>query len=102
MGFLARRRTDRSDHFLPSTLRLPHGDVGVRFGNLSASGAMVDGISGLATGQAVSLWLPGLDWVHAIVAWSIETRCGLAFEAPIDLQAAVDRSGLGFEQEVLA
>lgn len=102
MGFLAKRRTDHSGHFLPSTLRLPHGDIGVRFGNLSASGVMVDGISGLMTGQAVSLWLPSLDWVHAIVAWSIETRCGLAFEAPIDLQATIDCLGHVLEQEVPA
>jgi hypothetical protein len=102
MGFLGKRRIGRSDHFLPSILRLPHGDIGVRVGNLSASGAMVDGISGLAAGQAVSLWLPSLDWVHAIVAWSIETRCGLAFEAPIDPQAAIGHSGHALMQEVPA
>ena len=102
MGFLANRRADRIDHFIPSILRLPHGDIRVRLGNLSALGVMVDGVSGLTTGQAVSLRLPGLDWVHAIVAWSIETRCGLAFEAPIDLRAAMGHSVQPLEQEVPA
>jgi hypothetical protein len=84
MGYQEKRGGDRVEQSLGGTLELASEYVPVRIRNLSAEGAMVDGVAGVLVGEPVSLQIAGTDWIEATVAWSMESRCGLAFSAPID------------------
>ncbi|MBV1689312.1 hypothetical protein KRR38_16930 [Novosphingobium sp. G106] len=51
--------------------------------NLTASGAMFECDFQFSTGACVSLDMAGLGPLVATVAWSIGTRTGLRFDAPL-------------------
>ena len=82
----------RVEIVLPSILRSPQGGRAVQIRNLSAHGVMIVGESGLSPGDVVELQIPNLGWVDGRVAWSMDTRAGLAFNSPIDLTAALGSS----------
>jgi len=50
--------------------------------NLSEKGAMFDGAPELRPGAQVVVEIQGLGPLDATVAWSVGTRCGLAFSEP--------------------
>lgn len=53
--------------------------------NLSADGAMLDGVRSVGVGCDVQVQVPGCGWIPAVVVWAIDPRCGVAFRSRIDL-----------------
>jgi hypothetical protein len=89
MGYQEKRGTSRQGREMPATLELGSEYFPVHILNLSSNGVMVDGVAGVPPGAAVSLEIGQVGWVEATVAWSMESRCGLAFVAPIDPELAL-------------
>jgi hypothetical protein len=57
--------------------------------NLSARGAMVDGIFDISIGQSVSVRIGRGGWIKATVAWAVTPRCGLEFQSVVDPASAL-------------
>lgn len=56
--------------------------------NLSSKGVMIDGAPVVSVGDQASVRIDQIGWVGGLIAWSIEGRCGLAFDRPIDVKLA--------------
>ncbi|MBV9840879.1 MAG: PilZ domain-containing protein [Sphingomonadaceae bacterium] len=83
----APRRTEQRDSMmLHATLRRAHDsyESPVRIRNLSAGGMMAECELPLARGEEVEVRLKNVGAVKATVAWSVDGRIGIAFDAPID------------------
>lgn len=86
-GAAGKPRSDQRDSMLlHATLRrCQDGDAApVRIRNLSAGGMMAECDLLLDRGDAVEVSLRNVGIVKAIVAWSVDGRIGVAFDAPID------------------
>ena len=78
------RRTERRMVNLAASLREPGAavaDAEVR--NLSTDGFMAESDMALEPGQFVFLKLPGIEALHAKVAWVEEGKAGFEFSSPI-------------------
>lgn len=93
----ASQARDRNSLFLKAVLRFPtsgaQGEVRVR--NLSAGGLMAEAPVQASRGEPVEVNLKNLGWVTGKVAWIAESRCGIAFDYPIDPKAARQQIGTG-------
>lgn len=79
------RSPDHESEFPNFPARITHGPLkfdGV-IRNLTASGAMFECDFQFSAGACVSVDLAGLGPLAATVAWSIGTRTGLRFDAPL-------------------
>ena len=54
-----------------------------------------------ARGEAVEINLKNLGWITGKVAWVAESRCGIAFDYPIDPRAARQQIGGGNVDETM-
>jgi hypothetical protein len=88
MGYHERRGIGRESQLIAATLELGSEYLPVEIRNLSSEGAMLDGVHSLPAGEHVSVEIPDIGWVEARIAWSVEPRCGLVFDTPIDLNCA--------------
>lgn len=96
------RGAQRASATFQVKLRSPRGDARVRILNLSEGGVMIDGVAVFAIGDAISLKLPNIGWTRGHVAWSVEERCGLAFDAAIDPQEVFGETAPGRRVKELA
>lgn len=91
------RSQDRNSLFLKAVLRFPtsgaQGEVRVR--NLSSGGLMAEAPVRAIRGEPVEVNLKNLGWVTGKVAWIAESRCGIAFDYPVDPKAARQQIGAG-------
>jgi PilZ domain len=89
------RAQDRNSLFMKAVLRFPssgtQGEVRVR--NVSSGGLMAEAPVQAIRGEAVEVNLKNLGWVTGKVAWVAESRCGIAFDYPIDPKAARQQIG---------
>ncbi|HMT41635.1 MAG TPA: PilZ domain-containing protein [Sphingorhabdus sp.] len=89
------RTQDRNSLFMKAVLRFPssgtQGEVRVR--NVSSGGLMAEAPVQAIRGEAVEVNLKNLGWVTGKVAWVAESRCGIAFDYPIDPKAARQQIG---------
>jgi hypothetical protein len=60
----------------------------VRVRNLSSGGLMADVPKPIDIGTAVKIEVRGIGWVNGRIAWVAAGRAGVAFDHPIDPQAA--------------
>ena len=89
------RTQDRNSLFMMAVLRFPssgtQGEVRVR--NVSSGGLMAEAPVQAIRGEPVEVNLKNLGWVTGKVAWIAESRCGIAFDYPIDPKAARQQIG---------
>ncbi|HEX4874706.1 MAG TPA: PilZ domain-containing protein [Sphingorhabdus sp.] len=97
------RSQDRNSLLLKAVLRFPssgsQGEVRVR--NLSSGGMMAEAPIQASRGEAVEINLKNLGWVTGKVAWVAESRCGIAFDYPIDPKAARQQIGANVIDETM-
>jgi hypothetical protein len=79
------RCASRSSIYLAATLYCDGASTPVKIRNMSATGALVEGLVVPGVGALVQLVRGGLI-VHALVAWSAEDRCGLKFSGSVDVR----------------
>jgi hypothetical protein len=79
-----KRQDERVSQPVAGTLRHTGRNKTVRIRNLSARGAMVEGIIDISIGQFVSVRIGRGGWIKAKVAWAIAPRCGLEFQSEPD------------------
>jgi len=60
----------------------------VRVRNLSSGGLMADVVKPIDIGTMVEIEVRGVGWVNGRIAWIAAGRAGVAFDHPIDPQAA--------------
>jgi hypothetical protein len=84
------RQDERIDDPIPGTVRHVGRNSKVMIRNLSARGAMADGIFDISIGQSVSVRIGRGGWIKAKVAWAITPRCGLEFQSVVDPATAHD------------
>ena len=84
MGGGHKRRQNRKSQFVLAFLRLACGEQSVKLRNLSPGGAMIEGVTDISRGTAVSLYIGGIGQVDGFVAWTLEDRCGVAFSSPVE------------------
>lgn len=84
------RQVDRDSLFLLAQLQLSGSDeqYRVKVRNLSAGGMMAEGAVPVSRGQLVKVDLRNIGWVEGSVAWTQETRFGIAFIDEIDPKRA--------------
>ncbi|WP_062734349.1 PilZ domain-containing protein [Sphingobium abikonense] len=84
------RSSPRDSLFLMASLFAADGrSLGrARIRNLSATGLMADCEMPLAAGQKVALDLRGVGRISGTIAWSRDSKIGLAFDEVIDPQLA--------------
>jgi hypothetical protein len=63
-----------------------HDTYAVRLRNISAGGALIEGVSGLPLGAELLLDLDAAGAIFATVTWAHGDTAGLKFHAPFDLQ----------------
>lgn len=84
------RERQRDSLFLQA--RLCRGDTGaivdIRVRNLSEGGLMAEGVQPMRIGTPVAVDLRGIGEIAGRVAWYVDRRAGIAFDHPIDPQAA--------------
>ncbi len=89
------RSQDRNSLFMKAVLRFPvsgtQGEVRVR--NVSSGGLVAEAPVQASRGEPVEVNLKNLGWVTGKVAWVAESRCGIAFDYPIDPKAARQQIG---------
>lgn len=99
------RSVPRTGLFLAAVLHSSAGAQPVRIRNLSASGALIEGFSPLALGEAVRLERAS-NSSSAVVRWSNAERAGLEFDDPILMDAwvpsALAQQQSAFERRVHA
>ncbi len=54
-----------------------------------------------ARGEVVEINLKNLGWITGKVAWVAESRCGIAFDYPVDPRAARQQIGCGNIDETM-
>jgi len=79
------RSAQRESLYLAAALYCDGSPVPVKIRNMSASGALVEGVVLPGVGALVQL-IRGALIVHALVAWTAEARCGLKFSGVVDVQ----------------
>jgi hypothetical protein len=77
------RGAPRESLYVAATLYRDGTPAPVKIRNMSASGALVEGAVLPSVGALVQL-IRGELIVHALVAWSAESRCGLKFSGSVD------------------
>jgi PilZ domain len=92
-----KRSDGRNSLFLKATVRFPaSGNAGeVRVRNLSSGGMMAEAPLQAARGAIVEVQLKNLGWVTGKVAWTAESRFGIAFDYVIDPKLARQSIGTG-------
>jgi hypothetical protein len=80
------RQVDRDSLFLLAQLRVDGLETqhAVKIRNLSAGGAMADGVVEVSRGQRVAVELRNIGWIEGTVAWKQDSRFGIAFVEEID------------------
>ncbi len=91
------QRSPRRKVVLKGVLEAIGGTQQVAVRNLSATGAMVEGVSLPAEGREVILKAGPLD-CFCRVAWSEGNRCGLAFDEPIAMAEVLALHGVSAEE----
>lgn len=79
------RIAPRESLYLAAALYCDGSPVPVKIRNLSTSGALVEGGALPGVGSLVQL-IRGSLIVHALIAWSAGSRCGLKFSGGVDVQ----------------
>ena len=84
------RQVNRDSLFLLAQLRVDGSDqpYRVKVRNLSSGGMMAEGEVKVARGSRVSVELRNIGWVEGSVAWTQDTRFGIAFAEEIDPKLA--------------
>ena len=80
------RQVSRDSLFLLAQLRVDGAEQlhNVRVRNLSAGGMMAEGDVKVSTGMPISVELRNIGWVTGAVAWTQDSRFGIAFVDQID------------------
>ena len=89
------RVSDRRVLRLEARAATPAGEGGIQVHNLSRSGLLLEGITGVAAGTEIEVELPGGTSQRAEVVWADETLFGCRFAKPLtqaQLSAALLRS----------
>lgn len=79
------RSADRSSIYLAAALYCDGASSPVKIRNISATGALLEGVAVPSPGTLVQLVRGGLI-VHGLVIWTSDGRCGLKFSGSIDVQ----------------
>jgi PilZ domain len=81
-----KREKDRESMFLLAVLTFEGSTtkISTRVRNISPGGMMVDATKSYVTGHPVVAELKGIGAVMGRVAWSNQTRTGIAFDAEVD------------------
>jgi hypothetical protein len=88
------RGDPRDSMLLQATMTIGNGASSqLRVRNLSAGGLMGEGGSGLVIGQTVSIELRNIGTITGRIAWTDQSRFGVAFDNPIDPQLARKPAG---------
>ena len=97
MSAVDTRNISRDSLFLMATMRVDGSDAGhrIKVRNLSAGGMMIETDLQLSRGGRISVELRNIGWVHGVVAWVQDNRCGVAFNAEIDPKLARASVGSG-------
>lgn len=83
------RGDPRDSMLLQATMTVGDGASSqLRVRNLSAGGLMGEGGSALVVGETVSIELRNIGTVTGRIAWTEQSRFGVAFDSPIDPQLA--------------
>lgn len=89
------RASDRRVLRLEAQVATPAGEGGIQVHNLSRSGLLLEGVTGVAAGAEIEVELPGGTSHRAEVVWADETLFGCRFTTPLtqaQLSAALLRS----------
>lgn len=89
------RVSDRRVLRLEAHVATPAGGGGIQVHNLSRSGLLLEGVTGVAPGSEIEVELPGGTSHRAQVVWADETLFGCRFAEPLtqaQLSAALLRS----------
>jgi hypothetical protein len=89
------RVSDRRVLRLEARIATPAGEGGIQVHNLSRSGLLLEGVTGVAAGSEIEVELPGGTSHRAEVIWADETLFGCRFAKPLtqaQLSAALLRS----------
>jgi hypothetical protein len=86
-----RRSAERDNLVLDTELLCRDLQYRIRLRNISPNGAMIEGAPHLVPGDRAKVRVGTIGWIDGTIAWSLDSRCGLRFNRPIDLAAA----GLG-------
>lgn len=79
------RSEKRESVFLLETVRRSSGEQTVKVRTISEGGALVQGLTDAAAGQAAQIGIRGLSWVDRKVAWNPYKRTGLSISTRLDL-----------------
>ena len=87
---MEQRHISRDSLFVMAGLRLAgrEREHRVKVRNLSTGGLMAEGDIRVAIGTPVEIEVRNIGWVAGHVAWVQDTRFGIAFAEPIDVNAA--------------
>ena len=89
------RASDRRVLRLEARVATPSGEGGIQVHNLSRSGLLLEGVTGVIAGSEIEVELPGGTSHRAEVVWADETLFGCRFVHPLtqaQLSAALLRS----------
>ena len=89
------RVSDRRVLRLEARVESPAGEGGIQVHNLSFSGLLLEGVTGVEAGSEIEVELPGGSSHRAEVVWADETLFGCRFATPLtqaQLSAALLRS----------
>lgn len=89
------RTSDRRVLRLEARVATPAGAGGIQVHNLSRSGLLLEGVTGVSAGTEIEVELPGGSSHRAEVVWADETLFGCRFATPLtqaQLSAALLRS----------
>lgn len=78
-----KRGSDRRVLRLEARVATPAGEGGIRVHNLSCSGLLLEGVTGVAAGAEIEVQLPGGTSHRAEVIWADETLFGCRFAEPL-------------------
>ena len=92
-----KRKTARDSLFLTAEVRAEgaNGPVNVRVRNLSPGGMMIDSSPVFHEGVKITAHMRGIGDVTGHIAWILEERAGVAFDAEIDPRQARKPVGAG-------
>ena len=88
MDSINRRSAERDNLVLDTELRCKDLQYRIRLRNISPNGAMLEGAPHLVPGDRAAVRVGTIGWIDGTIAWSLDSRCGLRFNQPIDLAAA--------------
>ena len=89
------RASDRRVLRLEARVATPDGEDGIQVRNLSSTGLLLEGVTGVVAGAEIEVELPGGTSHRAEVVWADETLFGCRFAKPLSqaqLSAALLRS----------